>query len=183
MVPRLSEPDREQVRTFLNVRTGRLSNRDLVNHAQDRLAEPNPPPWVVELACLDPSEVPDAHDVLKRQLLRAGILPDSDFLRSEIRVAVAQWAWRVAATGDDRSSHTSKPETLQLLELCRDYRLDDVSRPIEEFYDEEVYYSSRGPHFESAGELARYILAHLHELVPQMMPDSPQPPGGAPPSP
>jgi hypothetical protein len=155
----MSEPDRDQIRAFLDVRIGHLSNSALVSSAQDRLAEPDPPAWISELACLDPTEVFDAHHVLERQLLRSNVLPDSEPLRSEIRSAVAQWAERVAGSGVVESDGVT-PTVVRLLHLCPGYALSDVSIPIEEF----PYPASE---VRTAEELAQYILSHLEELVPQ----------------
>ena len=156
----MTEPHRDQIRAFLDVQLGRLSNRALVSSAQDRLAEPDPPAWISELACLIyPTEVLDAHHILERQLFRSGVLPDSEALRSEIRLAVAQWAERVAGSGVVELLDGVTPTVVRLLHLCPGYEFSSVSIPIEEFpYASEV---------RTAEELARYILSHLEELVPR----------------
>ena len=152
------EPDREQIRAYLEVRTGRLSNRALVSRAQDRLAEHDPPAWVSELAFLGPDEVLQAHDVLERQLYRSGVLPDSEALRVEIRTALTRWADRVATSGVVESDGVA-PTAVRLLRLVPGYFLSDVSVPIEEF----PY--PRSP-VRSAADLATYIHQNLFELVP-----------------
>jgi hypothetical protein len=156
-----SEPDRDQIRAYLEVRTGRLSNRALVSRTQDRLAELDPPAWISELAFLGPEEVLSAHDVLERQLYRSGLLPDSEALREEIRMALARWADRVAESGVVESDGVT-PTAVRLLHLVPGYFPSDVSVPIEEF----PYAST----VRSATDLAAYMHRHLFELVPVFVP-------------
>ena len=150
----MTEPDRDQIRAFVAVRVGRLSNRRLVSDAQDRLAEANPPAWFQELAFLGPAEIPDAHHVLEKQLYRSRVLPDSEALRSEIRAAIAEWTDRVTESGVADVDKVVRP-----LHLCPGYALRDVSVPIEEFpYPACTVRTVR--------DLVVYLRARLDELVP-----------------
>ena len=134
----MTEPDRDQIRVFIAVSVGRLSNRRLVSYAH-----------------LGPAEVLDAHHVLEKQLYRSRVLPDSEALCSELRAAMAEWADRVVESGV-----ADVDKVVRLLHLCPGYALRDVSVPIEEFpYPACTVRTVR--------DLVVYIRAHLDELVPR----------------
>ncbi|MBL9085452.1 MAG: hypothetical protein JNK76_26845 [Planctomycetales bacterium] len=153
--------DREQVRVYLNCRLGTLSNRGLIRYAQERLAERNPPGWVVDLAVLDSANVLDAQSMLQDWLIQCGVLPDSEFLRSELRSAVSLWCKRTAETGVVELDEVT-PSIVRLLRLCPDYNFNAVSIPIEEYP-----YPPSG--VESPTSLARYVLTRLDELIPNVL--------------
>jgi hypothetical protein len=150
--------DREQVRVYLDCMLGNLSNRGLIQYAQERLAEPSPPGWVVDLAVLDSKRVLEAQGTLQKSLFESGVLPDSALLRSEIRGAVTNWCKRVAETGVVELDGVI-PSVIRLLRLSTTYRFNEVSIPIVEFP-----YPPSG--IENPKGLADYILMRLDELIP-----------------
>lgn len=150
--------DREQIRIYLDCMLGSLSNRGLIHYAQERLAEPSPPGWVVDLAVLDSEHVLDAQGMLQEWLIKCGVLPDSELFRSEIRCAVSLWCKRVAETGVVELDDVI-PSVVRLLRLCPAYKFNAVSIPIEEYP-----YPPSG--IENPRSLAVYVLTRLNELIP-----------------
>lgn len=150
----------EAIESYIDLKAGLLSQRALVSLCQDHLAENSPPSWVEAIALLGPGEVLDAERTLESHLQELRLLPDSAALRDAIRRRVSSWAQRTANDGEVEMSGYV-PAVVRLLHLCPGYEFNDVSIPVEEF----PYPPST---VQSAEDLARYIQAHLEELVPQI---------------
>ena len=152
---------RNPVRAYIDLRRGLLSNLQLIELAQDRIASPDAPTWIAELANLRTSdEKRTARQLFERRLVELGLLPDSRHFREQLQLAVFDAIERIVeyeSEGIDISPITHV--VFELFHMCPGFQSSGVSVPIQEFPCESL-------RVQTASELVSYIKAHINELIP-----------------